>query len=168
MTIEAVREASWYSELHPRQQALVELSFQLYEREKQINSNLVDYAFIVFPIAKAYEGFLKQFLFDLSLINENTFEGKRFRIGRALNPDINQKQRDEFWLYDDISRYCGEALAKTLWQAWLECRNKVFHYYPLSVTALSLTQAFACVVEVSQAMESAVTCKVEDNHRARH
>ncbi len=128
-----------------------------------MDNGISDYAFIVFPIAKAYEGFLKEFLYALELIDQRTFEGKRFRIGRALNPDINENQRDEWWLYDDVSRLCGDALASTLWNAWLECRNRVFHYYPMTVTALSLTQAHACIVELSQAIESAVACQTE-NH----
>lgn len=163
MTLQVVRESVWFSSLNPKQQRGVELSYLLYDREKRLDNSLSDYAFVVFPAAKAYEGFLKEFFFELGLIDQHTFEGKRFRIGRALNPDINQKQRDEWWLYDDVSRLCGEALASTLWNAWLECRNRVFHYYPTSVTALSLMQAHACVVELSQAIESAVVCQIE-NH----
>jgi len=38
-----------------------------------------DYSFIVFPIAKAYEGFLKKMFFDLGFITEEDYRGKRFK-----------------------------------------------------------------------------------------
>ncbi len=163
MTIQALRDKVWYSALDPKQQRGVELAYMLYEREKASSSTLSDYSFVVFPIAKAYEGFLKEFFLSIGLIDTATFEGKRFRIGRALNPDINQNQRDEWWLYDDVSKLCGDALSTTLWTAWLECRNRVFHYYPTTVTALSLAQAYGYVEEISQAIESALTCRTT-NH----
>lgn len=143
-----------------KQIQLVELSFALYERELTSATQLFDYSFIVFPIAKAYEGFLKQYLFDLELIDKKTYEGKKFRIGRALNPDVHMGQRDLYWLFDDLSQLCGEQVAHDLWLTWLECRNRVFHYYPNSENALSLAAAKEKIDMVVASLDAAVTCRV--------
>jgi hypothetical protein len=60
---------------------LMRESFHLLDREKENSSNSHDYAFVVFPAAKAYEGFLKKVLFDLKLITKQQYLGDRFRIG---------------------------------------------------------------------------------------
>ncbi|MGD9129324.1 MAG: hypothetical protein PVJ09_02460, partial [Candidatus Woesebacteria bacterium] len=102
----------WFLVLTPWQQNLVRTSYRLLEREKKHPNNFVDYSFIVFSMAKAYEGFLKKVLFDLKLIDKKAYEGRRFRIGRALNPDMREKYRDKFWLYDDLAKQCGERNAR--------------------------------------------------------
>lgn len=149
----------WFEYLGPKQQQLVLLAFQLLEREKELQSNFIEYAFIVFPMSKAYEGFLKQYFFELALIDTGTFEGKRFRVGRALNPDIRRSQRDEFWLYDDLEHLCGEPMARELWETWLECRNRVFHFFPAGKEpTVTLERAETLLNRVREAMEQAVAC----------
>jgi hypothetical protein len=151
---------SWFLSLDPTQQALVELSIRLYEREVADNQILVDYSFVLFPMSKAYEGFLKKYLFDIQIINLQQYESKRFRIGRALNPDISDNHRDEHWLFDDVSRKCGDEVAREIWQTWLECRNRVFHYFPDQKTTLELAEVSARMKQVIQAMRSAFACKI--------
>jgi hypothetical protein len=126
-----------------------------------MDSLLTDYSFIIFPIAKAYEDFLKQYLFDLGLISQKTYEGKRFRLGRALNPDIRDNQRDEFWLFDDVSSMCGEELSRSLWETWLECRNRVFHYFPAKNVKLSLTAVTTHLQLLDETISNAHQCKVD-------
>ena len=67
---------------------LVGESYLLLEREERLNENLHDYSFVVFPMAKAYEGFLKKLFFDLGLINKRQYQGDRFRVGKSLNPNL--------------------------------------------------------------------------------
>jgi hypothetical protein len=155
------QQFSWFSRLDQDQQDLIKLSEFLYQRESMSEAVLSDYAFIVFPIAKAYEGFLKQYLFDLELIDQKTFESHRFRIGRALNADIREGQQDEFWLYDNIERLCGNELARELWNTWIQCRNQVVHYFPLDTHSLSLQQAGKRVEMVLQTMDAAYRCALE-------
>lgn len=131
----------WWDELSSWQQEALELSHQLYQRELNTQTRFPDYSFIVFPAAKAYEGFLKDLLFKLHLIDKPTYESRRFRIGRALNPDIHNGRRDEQWLYDDVTRQFGKDIARQLWETWLECRNHIFHYFPHQENQLTLIQA---------------------------
>jgi hypothetical protein len=154
---------TWFIYLDSKQQQLVELSFQLLEREQQLNSNFSDYAFMVFPMAKAYEGFLKNYFYDLALIDTSAYEGRRFRVGRALNPDISRNQRDEFWLFDDLEHLCGTSLARALWETWLECRNRVFHYFPKSEQALTLARAEEYLGRLESVMAEAIACYAENS-----
>lgn len=151
----------WFPQLPLEQRELIELTIVLYEREQKMESVLTDYSFIIFPVAKAYEGFLKQYLYELGLISQKTFEGKRFRIGRALNPDIRESQRDEFWLYDDVAQMCGQDMAKSLWQTWLECRNRIFHYFPSKNIKLSLSAVEMQLTLLDETITAAYQCKID-------
>lgn len=156
-----ILERPYYLQLPEEQQKLIELSIILYERELKLETGLVDYSFILFPMAKAYEGFIKQYLFDLNLISQKTFEGRRFRIGRALNPDIRDNQKDEFWLFDDMVGLCGPEIAHSLWDTWLECRNRVFHYFPQRNVRLTLTAVGNRLQLLDETITSAYQCKIE-------
>jgi len=45
--------------------------------ENKDKADISDYSFIVFPFAKAYEGFLKKFLWDIGLITEDDYYGDK-------------------------------------------------------------------------------------------
>ena len=156
----------WYVSLTSWQKELVRTSLELLSREERTQSNFADYSFIVFPMAKAYEGFLKDFFYKVGLITEQTYNDKRFRIGKAINPDINPSHRDEEWLYDGIVRMCGSELARSMWQTWLQCRNQVFHYFPGEEKRLSLAETIHHIEMIADTMNAAATCKME-NHYAR-
>jgi len=131
---------SWYRYLDLHQQELVNVSFSLLEKQ-DIFSDIKDFSFMVFPMSKAYEGFLKKVFYDLQLISKETYQGRRFRIGRAFNPDVRSHQRDEDWLYDDVELQFGREVARQLWNTWLVCRNRVFHYFTNEKQALSFDEA---------------------------
>ncbi|MBD3250467.1 MAG: hypothetical protein GF381_02785 [Candidatus Pacebacteria bacterium] len=147
---------NWYQFLTPWQRQLAQVTQRLLEEHK--NTDLPDYSFIVFSISKMYEGFLKKLFYDLGLITVETYEGRRFRIGRALNPDVAQHQRDQYWLYDDVARLCNPKIARQLWQAWLKCRNRVFHFFPKDKGLLTYQEAVEKVRQVVEAMGAAVAC----------
>jgi len=57
--------------------------------------NISDYSFLVFPFAKAYEGFLKRFFLDMKLISKDEYYSDDIRIGRILNPNyIKEKSKE--------------------------------------------------------------------------
>lgn len=151
-------DREWFHFLTDDQQKLVDLTIYLYEREGISTQPLSDYSFVIFPMAKAYEGFLKQYLYDSNLITAETFRSHRFRIGRAINPDVHMTQRDDDWLYDDLERMCSKELAQLLWQTWLTCRNRVFHFFPTEQTFLSLEMAGEDITLITQAIEQAHQC----------
>lgn len=151
--------SSLYRSLAPELQELLRIAVSLYTRERRQGPQFPDYSFVVFPLAKAYEGFLKQYLFELHLLTTEQYHDKRFRIGRALNPDLRNHQRDEQWLYDDIVRLCSPEIGRTLWDTWLHCRNRIFHFFPTANQRLSLEKAGEYLVLIYTAMSDARSCQ---------
>lgn len=99
-----------------------------------------DYSFFVAPIAKAYEGFLKDFFLKIGIITENDYESDRFRVGKTLNPSLRYKRFSVFQKLADIHDN-GEELAEDLWTAWKTGRNEIFHYFPGVSQDLSKNEA---------------------------
>lgn len=159
MKIHDFSNANWFPLLDENGRRLVMLSVTLYERELRMKSTLQGYSFLVFPMAKAFEGFIKLYLKQLGLLNRPDYNDSKFRIGRALNPDISEQHKDEWWLYDDVVRSCGEKVARDLWDAWVQCRNRVFHYYFNQESEMNLDQATKKLEQMAQAMESATLCQ---------
>lgn len=115
-----------------------------------------DYAFVVFSLAKAYEGFLRDFFFHHHLISAEDYQGKHFRIGRSFNPDLPPRMRNDVWIYDDVERLRSPEIARQLWQAWIDGRNHLFHYYPHTKYVLSYEQAVERILQMIEAMEAVI------------
>lgn len=161
-----IRDESWFTQIPTRPKELLLLAIELYDREVSVQSALYDYSFIVFPASKAYEGFLKHFFFSQGLISKKTYEGKRFRIGRALNPDIHPNGQDEYWLYDDLSKKCGREVAFEMWDTWLICRNQVFHFFPLKKATLTLAEANTRLEKIFSIIRVAILCSNPQKQQA--
>ena len=159
--MQPIQTSAWYTYLTPWQRELVDSSFQLLEIFDAPDSvfSLSDYGCVVFPMAKAYEGFLKKYFLDLGFITPELYNSRKFRIGRAFNPDVHQGQRDGFWIYDDVSRACDQQVARELWDAWLQGRNQVFHYFPDEEGRLNLAEAKSKLTIMAEAMEHGVLCE---------
>lgn len=150
----------WYKNLPEPQQQLIRVTVELLVREKRLQTNFVDYSFILFPISKAYEGYIKFFLRQHNLISAETYAGRKFRVGRAMNPDVSDHQKDIWWIYDDVKRLCDEEIAKELWQTWLTCRNHVFHYFPNEKNYLTISEVEVKIGKILSIIERASYCKI--------
>lgn len=157
----------WFAWLEPTAQQLVINSRDLVLREERMHSALTDYSFCVFPMAKAYEGFLKQFFLDLHVIDSSMHLDKHFRIGRSFNPDLPSRYKDQYWFYDDVVNQCSDASARKLWDTWIVCRNHVFHYFPGKSSELTLAQAKKLVIQVGEAMSIALVCIRESSSQEK-
>lgn len=160
------RDQEWFGYLEPTMRELVEEAYYLLDREEMGGEELVDYSFVVFPMAKAYEGFVKKFLHDVGLISEKTYLSRHFRIGRSLNPNLPMKYRDGWWLFDDLERMCEEAgrggcekYPRMMWRAWREGRNKTFHYFAGRERLVTLEEARRLVDGFREVMEMSVGCR---------
>jgi hypothetical protein len=153
--------------LTARQKQLWEQAEYLLEREKKevIHPLLVDYGFLVFSAAKVYEGFLKSFLYQMGFISKAGYYDEHFRIGKALNPDLPRRFRDEEWVFDDVAQLCGKPVADLLWETWRIARNKVFHYAAQNQERLTLHEAELTVARVSEAMRAASGCEIKLKQR---
>ncbi len=150
--MDSPQQTIWYSYLDSQQKDLVDVSFALLQK-KNLLTDLKDFSFLVFPMSKAYEGFLKKVFYDLQLISKDTYQGRRFRIGRAFNPDIREYQRDEDWLYDDVERKFGKDVARQLWETWLQCRNRVFHFFIAERQTLSFDEAVVKIRMITNSIQ---------------
>lgn len=121
-----------------------------------------DYSFVVFPFAKVYEGFLKKLFLQIGAITENQYNNDRWRVGRALNPQLERELRHTESIYDRLAALCqGAILPEALWEAWKHGRNQVFHFWPGKSAPLSMERAKEIIGAIEKAMEMALAeCKI--------
>ncbi len=155
----AFKKKTWWLTLEKDVQELLEESLLLLELFDKEPGKFADYSFVVFPAAKGYEGFLKKVFLEKGFITEDDYYGKRFRIGKALNPYLDKEIRNES-VYDKIVDFCGgKALADNLWQTWTSCRNSVFHWFPNEKKIVTLPEAKGKIEMILNAIEEAYgTC----------
>lgn len=127
----------------------------LVHHAEAIPHKVSDYSYLVFPFAKAYEGFLKKLFLDLDFIKEDEFYGDDIRIGRILNPYYIQENENLF------GKLCakaadGQAFAERMWAIWRRGRNQVFHYFPHNFRKLSYEEAMDIVNELLDVMDAAI------------
>lgn len=146
------------------QKGLIDEGLHLLEHaQSHPHEAISDYSFVVFPFAKAYEGFLKQLFLDLELITEHQYQSKHFRIGKALNPNLWRHLGTKRSVYGRLVNMCDDPhLADNLWDIWTRGRNLVFHYFPHNLKAISLEDARLLIHEILTVMNKAVTeCNME-------
>jgi hypothetical protein len=157
-----LEEKLWWKYVEDDIRELLLESVMLMEKVESWNGNFHDYAFIVFPAAKAYEGFLKKIFLDLGFITPDDYYGKRFRVGKALNPNLDEYLREKESVYDKLVAYSGDkALAEKLWETWTQSRNLIFHWFPNEKRAIDFTEACGRVEMIIDAMDMAYKeCKM--------
>jgi hypothetical protein len=111
-----------------------------------------DYSFIIFPFAKAYEGYLKQLFLDLGFITHLDYISDHYRLGKMMSPHL-MGRIGERSLYKHILQFGNEELANTIWQTWKEGRNKIFHYFPHNLRAVSFSEADSLVHQLMSTMQ---------------
>ena len=161
------QNSNWWKYMEEGMRDLARQTFELLNREDLKvaggEKEQHDYAFVVFPLAKSYEGFLKKVFLDMKMINRRQYFGEYFRIGRALNPSLPKRMRAG-WVYGRMVNWCqgDAALPNTLWEAWKMARNRIFHFFPDHHEFISLDEAKRLVLELTHAMEMAVNgCRLQ-------
>ena len=114
--------------LSPNQAQLLTDVETVLERLQKFD-HISDYSFLVAPISKAYEGYLKDFFLELKIIDQYSYDSDRFRVGKTLNPSLRYKRFSVFQKLSELDSH-GEELAEQLWDAWKHGRNEIFHYFP--------------------------------------
>lgn len=169
-----LEKESWYQFLDEGMQDLVKQAYSLLDREERLSQpnsetsfanttapRYHDYSFIVFPMAKAYEGFLKKWFFTNGLIDEQAYRSDHFRIGKSLNPSLPDHLKGSWYVYDQLVAKCSDPrLADELWKAWKEGRNLTFHFFPHHQFFLTLEEAGERVHQLARAMAEAVSATI--------
>lgn len=163
MNSKSLYKYDWWKSLDEDLQELLLESFKLAEVSAKWEDEYHDYAFIVFPAAKAYEGFLKGLFLDLGFITQEDYEGKHFRIGKALNPSLEKSLREKESVYDKIVLFCNDPqLANKLWSVWKNSRNLLFHWFPNEKNSIGYRDAVERVSEIVDAFDMAYhQCKMK-------
>lgn len=145
----------WWRYLDEDLQELMNTSLLLSQKVGDWEEKFHDYSFVVFPASKAYEGFLKKLFLDMGFISKEVYFGKRFRIGKALNPSLEKRFRKES-IYDKLVRFSENSiLADYLWETWKNCRNLLFHWFPDERKVISFPEAKRCVDRIIESMSKA-------------
>lgn len=139
------------------QKGLIQEGLFLFNDTKEhANAHITDYSYLVFPFAKAYEGFLKQLFLDLGLINKYQYESTHFRIGKTLNPNLSKHLGKNSVYQLLVVRLGSHELPDQLWAAWKNGRNLLFHYFPHNLRAITVSEAELLIQEIMTAMECAI------------
>ncbi|HLD27014.1 MAG TPA: hypothetical protein VJB63_03600 [Patescibacteria group bacterium] len=124
----------------PQKDLIQQGEFLLKEIEQDKKFDFIDYSFVVFPFAKAYEGFLKKLFLDVGFINDEEYISPHFRLGKVLSPNLVRKLGDAS-VYKKIADIYGNIIADRVWTTWKRGRNEVFHYFPHNIRSLSFEDA---------------------------
>ena len=147
----------------------IQLAGVIDDGERLLNSaggGFNDYSFAVFPFAKVYEGFLKKLFFEIGAIDEHQFHSDHWRVGKALNPQLEKDLRHAESVYDRLVDFIdkkydshtgeltkGKIIADRLWQTWKTGRNQVFHFFPNDFKFLDFPSARQLCTEIINTME---------------
>jgi len=99
---------------------------RLFSTIRESETIFSDYSFIVFPLAKVYEGVLKKILVQVNLIKEGELlENPDISINAYFNPIGNEKIKN---VLRDKTR--DKAIPFVIYSTYQECRNQILHYDP--------------------------------------
>lgn len=147
------KESAFWSYLSQGQKDL--LSEGLYLMDDVVRDHAYqfkDYSFLVFPFAKAYEGFLKQIFKDQKLISHLDYISDHLRLGKLMSPNLIGKLGDRS-LYLKIKEKYSLELADKVWNVWKNGRNQIFHYFPHNIKAISFAEARGICMDILRTME---------------
>lgn len=138
----------------PQKDLITQGKFIINEVIEEGRFNFNDYSFLVFPFAKAYEGFLKQLFLDVGFITKLDYDSDHFRLGKVMSPNLELKLGNHS-VFRKIANLAGEDLAYEIWDAWKMGRNQVFHYFPHNIKSLEFKEAQQIVLKIINTMEHA-------------
>lgn len=113
-----------------------------------------DYSFLIFPYAKAYEGFLKQLFKDTGLISHLDYISDHLRLGKLMSPNLVFKLGERS-LYKKIKDRVTSDLADRVWETWKTGRNQIFHYFPHNLKKVTFEEAEVIIKKIMETMEEA-------------
>lgn len=144
----------WEYLSQPQKDLILEGEYLMNDIIKHQSYQFKDYSFLIFPYAKAYEGFLKQLFEDIKFISHLDYISDHLRLGKLMSPNLMGRLGDRS-LYKKIKEAVSQDLAERIWQTWKLGRNQIFHYFPHNLKAVSLDEAEKIINEIVQTMEEA-------------
>ena len=142
----------WEYLSQPQKDLILEGQYLMNDVIKTNSYQFKDYSFLVFPFAKAYEGFLKQIFKDAGLISHLDYISDHLRLGKLLSPQLADRLGERS-LYYQVRTKSSEELAVKIWQTWKIARNELFHYFPHNLKALEFRNVEEIVNTMLKVME---------------
>jgi len=142
----------WQYLSQPQKDLILEGQYLINQVIKTHAHQFKDYSFLVFPFAKAYEGFLKQLFKDIGFISHLDYISDHLRLGKLMSPNLINRL-GECSLFKKISDKSGIELANKIWDTWKMGRNQIFHYYPHNLKAISIREAEEIISRFIDTME---------------
>jgi hypothetical protein len=142
----------WAYLSRPQQNLILEGNYLLNNILKQNTYIFQDYSFVVFPYAKAYEGYLKKVFYDAGFLSHLDYISDHLRLGKLMSPNIADRLGERS-LYTKMRTNINQEVADLVWDAWKLGRNEIFHYFPHNLRSVSITQAEAIIHQLIQAMQ---------------
>lgn len=136
----------------PQRDLLLEGNYLLNDVIRHGNYHFTDYSFLIFPYAKAYEGYLKQIFMDMGFITRLDYISTHLRLGKLMSPNLRYKLGDRS-LYTKLETVGSPQLADKVWQTWTTGRNQIFHYYPHNLKSVTFEEAERAIGDIIQTME---------------
>lgn len=133
---------------------ILEGNFLMNDVIKHHNFTFKDYSFLIFPFAKAYEGYLKQLFHDVGFISRLDYVSDHLRLGKLMSPNLVDRLGDRS-LYKQMKDHVTKEFADLVWNTWKMGRNQIFHYFPHNLKAVSLSEAEEIVAQIIHAMREA-------------
>lgn len=143
---------SYFSET--QRDLILEGDYLLNDVIREHKTKFKDYSFLVFPFAKAYEGFLKQLFLDVGFISHLDYISDHYRLGKFLSPHLMERLGDRS-LYRQIVKVAGHSLAEEIWQMWKLGRNQIMHYYPHNIKKVTLEESERVTTAFMRTMDHA-------------
>jgi len=144
---------AFWEYLSPNQRGLImEGQYLMNDIIKDNAMHFKDYSFLVFPFAKAYEGFLKKLFKDIGFISHLDYISDHLRLGKLMSPNLIGRLGERS-LYKKIQDKTSVELAERVWSSWKTGRNQIFHYFPHNLKAVTFKEAEAIVGEIIKTMQ---------------
>lgn len=146
-----ISQELWNYLSSPQKDLIKEGEFLIKAIIEESKSQFTDYSFLVFPFAKAYEGFLKKIFLEVGFISDADYISSHFRIGKVLSPNLARKLGDAS-IYKKIEDLRGKKIADMAWDTWKRGRNEVFHYFPHNIRSLDFQEARNIINDIVRTM----------------
>lgn len=99
----------------------------------------------------------------MKFITYDDYSHKYFRIGKALNPELDKRLRAKDSVYDRLVTFSGNTeLADLLWETWKRSRNSLFHWFPNEKKVINFNESGENVLLIIQSIDRAFErCKIK-------
>ncbi len=152
--IEDVYGKFWEYLSQNQKDLILEGNYLMNDVIKHHNYSFKDYSFLIFPFAKAYEGYLKQLFRDVGFISHLDYISDHLRLGKLMSPNLIDRLGDRS-LYKLIKQNATAELADRIWDTWKIGRNQVFHYFPHNIRGVGFQEAENIINQIITTMREA-------------